>query len=68
MDKGLEAARPGRPADYAFQLPRPLGAEEKKYLLSVERGDLPNVRRILLAAAAGSTVRPRGRILPGCLV
>lgn len=26
-------------------LPKPLTLEEKKYLLAVERGDLPNVRR-----------------------
>ncbi|XP_012255513.2 transient-receptor-potential-like protein isoform X2 [Athalia rosae] len=36
--------------EYIANLPRSLLLEEKKYLLAVERGDLPNVRRILQAA------------------
>lgn len=36
--------------EYVVNLPRSLTLEEKKYLLAVERGDLPNVRRILQAA------------------
>ncbi|XP_015513289.2 transient-receptor-potential-like protein [Neodiprion lecontei] len=36
--------------DYNVKFPRPLQLEEKKYLLAVERGDLPNVRRMLQAA------------------
>lgn len=33
--------------DYVLNLPRPLNIEEKKYLLAVERGDLPNVKKLL---------------------
>ncbi|XP_070163013.1 transient-receptor-potential-like protein isoform X1 [Polyergus mexicanus] len=36
--------------DYVLHLPRPLNLEEKKYLLAVERGDLPNVKRLLQLA------------------
>ncbi|XP_018343411.1 PREDICTED: transient-receptor-potential-like protein [Trachymyrmex septentrionalis] len=36
--------------DYVLNLPRPLTLEEKKYLLTVERGDLPNVKRLLQLA------------------
>ncbi|KAL6265608.1 hypothetical protein P5V15_002402 [Pogonomyrmex californicus] len=36
--------------DYVLHLPRPLSIEEKKYLLAVERGDLPNVKRLLQLA------------------
>ena len=50
-EKELEAATKNQKArSYAFHLPRSLSIDEKKYLLSVERGDLPNVRRILQAA------------------
>ncbi|XP_008203556.1 transient-receptor-potential-like protein isoform X1 [Nasonia vitripennis] len=51
-EKEMEAAPEKKRglSHYAFHLPRPLNIEEKKYLLSVERGDLPNVRRILQAA------------------
>jgi transient-receptor-potential-like protein len=37
--------------DYILHLPRPLNLEEKKYLLAVERGDLPNVKRLLQLAS-----------------
>lgn len=55
-DKELEAAESEkrRPADYSFQLPRALTTREKKYLLSVERGDLTGVKRMLLAAGKQS--------------
>lgn len=33
--------------DIMLNLPKPLNLEEKKYLLSVERGDLANVRRLV---------------------
>ncbi|XP_029154915.1 transient-receptor-potential-like protein [Nylanderia fulva] len=36
--------------DYVIHLPRPLTLEEKKYLLAVERGDLPNVKKLLQLA------------------
>ncbi|EGI57349.1 PREDICTED: transient-receptor-potential-like protein [Acromyrmex echinatior] len=36
--------------DYVLHLPRPLTLEEKKYLLTVERGDLSNVKRLLQLA------------------
>ncbi|KAG5326359.1 TRPL protein, partial [Acromyrmex heyeri] len=36
--------------DYVLHLPRPLTFEEKKYLLTVERGDLSNVKRLLQLA------------------
>lgn len=39
-----------RTGDYVLHLPRPLNLEEKRYLLAVERGDLPNVRRLLQLA------------------
>lgn len=39
--------------DYMLHLPRPLNLEEKKYLLAVERGDLPNVKRLLQLANKG---------------
>lgn len=39
--------------DYVLHLPRPLNLEEKKYLLAVERGDLPNVKRLLQLANKG---------------
>jgi len=32
------------------KLPKPLTSDEKRYLLAVERGDSPNVRRILQKA------------------
>ncbi|XP_014207630.1 transient-receptor-potential-like protein [Copidosoma floridanum] len=51
--KELESA-PEKKAKYAFHLPKPLSLAEKSYLLSVERGDLSNVRRILLAANKGT--------------
>ncbi|XP_011145806.1 transient-receptor-potential-like protein [Harpegnathos saltator] len=38
---------------YILNLPRPLNLEEKKYLLAVERGDLPNVKRLLQLASKG---------------
>ncbi|CAB0038807.1 unnamed protein product [Trichogramma brassicae] len=41
---------------YNFHLPKALNHEEKKYLLSVERGDLANVRRILQASQKSSTI------------
>ncbi|KAL7303189.1 hypothetical protein TKK_0004392 [Trichogramma kaykai] len=41
---------------YNFHLPKALNREEKKYLLSVERGDLSNVRRILQASHKSSTI------------
>lgn len=34
--------------DLNLNLPTPLTLEEKKYLLSVERGDLANVRRFVV--------------------
>lgn len=37
-------------SDYVLHLPRPLNLEEKKYLLAVKRGDLPNVKRLLQIA------------------
>jgi len=37
--------------DYVLHLPRPLNLEEKKYLLAVERGDLPNVKKLLQLAS-----------------
>lgn len=40
-------------SDYVLHLPRPLNLEEKKYLLAVERGDLPNVKRLLQLANKG---------------
>ena len=51
-EKELESAKAagGGVGSYGFHLPRPLNIEEKKYLLSVERGDMSNVRRILQAA------------------
>ncbi|XP_058788696.1 transient-receptor-potential-like protein isoform X2 [Phymastichus coffea] len=58
-DKELEAADAARHrhADYSFRLPRALSIEEKRYLLSVERGDLTNVRRMLLAAGKQSAAQ-----------
>ncbi|XP_032677800.1 transient-receptor-potential-like protein [Odontomachus brunneus] len=51
-EKDMEAA--GQETDnYVLHLPRPLNLEEKKYLLAVERGDLPNVKRLLQLANKG---------------
>jgi len=46
-DKDMEAMGTN---DYVLHLPRPLTLEEKKYLLTVERGDLSNVKRLLQLA------------------
>ncbi|KYM93906.1 PREDICTED: transient-receptor-potential-like protein [Cyphomyrmex costatus] len=51
-DKDMEATVQGT-NDYVLHLPRPLTLEEKKYLLAVERGDLPNVKRLLQLANKG---------------
>lgn len=51
-DKNIEANAQDR-SDYVLHLPRPLTLEEKKYLLAVERGDLPNVKRLLQLANKG---------------
>lgn len=51
--KELESARSGKQREfhsYGFHLPRQLNLDEKKYLLSVERGNLSYVRRMLLTA------------------
>ncbi|XP_018307618.1 transient-receptor-potential-like protein [Mycetomoellerius zeteki] len=53
-DKDMEATAQGT-NDYVLHLPRPLTLEEKKYLLAVERGDLPNVKRLLQLANKGKT-------------
>ncbi|XP_049937649.1 transient-receptor-potential-like protein [Schistocerca serialis cubense] len=49
---GLEIEAPGvsREPIVMPNLPRPLTLDEKKYLLAVERGDVPNVRRMLQLA------------------
>ncbi|XP_077268928.1 LOW QUALITY PROTEIN: transient receptor potential-like [Temnothorax americanus] len=52
-DKDTEATAQGDTSDYVLHLPRPLNLEEKKYLLAVERGDLPNVKRLLQLANKG---------------
>ncbi|XP_012227231.2 transient-receptor-potential-like protein isoform X1 [Linepithema humile] len=49
-EKDTEAAAEGTD-DYVLHLPRPLNLEEKRYLLAVERGDLPNVKRLLQLAS-----------------
>ncbi|XP_011872561.1 PREDICTED: transient-receptor-potential-like protein [Vollenhovia emeryi] len=51
-DKDAEAAAQDT-SDYVLHLPRPLNLEEKKYLLAVERGDMPNVKRLLQLASKG---------------
>ncbi|XP_066591141.1 transient-receptor-potential-like protein isoform X2 [Prorops nasuta] len=51
-EKEVEASQ-NEEDNYVLHLPRSLNIEEKKYLLAVERGDLPNVKRILQAAARG---------------
>lgn len=51
-DKDMEATAHDT-SDYVLHLPRPLNLEEKKYLLAVERGDLPNVKRLLQLANKG---------------
>jgi len=51
-DKDMEATAQDT-SDYVLHLPRPLTLEEKKYLLAVERGDLPNVKRLLQLANKG---------------
>lgn len=51
-DKDMEATVQDT-SDYVLHLPRPLNLEEKKYLLAVERGDLPNVKRLLQLANKG---------------
>jgi len=52
FEKDMEATTEGTD-DYVLHLPRPLNLEEKKYLLAVERGDLPNVKRLLQLANKG---------------
>ncbi|XP_071554323.1 transient-receptor-potential-like protein isoform X1 [Temnothorax nylanderi] len=52
-DKDTEATAQEDTSDYVLHLPRPLNLEEKKYLLAVERGDLPNVKRLLQLANKG---------------
>lgn len=56
-DKDVEAleAAAQDSDDYVLHLPRPLTLEEKKYLLAVERGDLPNVKRLVQLANKGKT-------------
>lgn len=44
--------------DYVLHLPRSLNLEEKKYLLAVERGDLPNVKRLLQLASKNRVKHP----------
>lgn len=51
FEKNMEATQDT--GDYVLHLPRPLNLEEKKYLLAVERGDLPNVKRLLQLANKG---------------
>lgn len=51
-EKDMEAAHQDA-GNYVLHLPRPLNLEEKKYLLAVERGDLPNVKRLLQLANKG---------------
>lgn len=52
FEKDMEATTESTD-DYVLHLPRPLNLEEKKYLLAVERGDLPNVKRLLQLANKG---------------
>ncbi|XP_014616389.1 PREDICTED: transient-receptor-potential-like protein [Polistes canadensis] len=51
-EKDMEAQPDKRENSFLHQ-PKSLNLEEKKYLLAVERGDLPNVKRILQAANKG---------------
>ncbi|KAL0125769.1 hypothetical protein PUN28_004670 [Cardiocondyla obscurior] len=53
IDKDTEDGAAQDANDYVLHLPRPLNLEEKKYLLAVERGDLPNVKRLLQLANKG---------------
>jgi len=48
LQVGLEIEGPEVTPDCAIMpnLPKPLTLEEKKYLLSVERGDIANVSRL----------------------
>lgn len=51
-EKDIEAP-PEKVEDIFLHHPKPLNLEEKKYLLTVERGDLSNVKRILQVASKG---------------
>ncbi|XP_047348206.1 transient-receptor-potential-like protein isoform X2 [Vespa velutina] len=51
-EKDMEAP-PEKMEDIFFHHTKPLNLEEKKYLLTVERGDLSNVKRILQVASKG---------------
>ncbi|XP_014469210.1 PREDICTED: transient-receptor-potential-like protein [Dinoponera quadriceps] len=52
QNEDMEAATQDT-GNYVLRLPRSLNLEEKKYLLAVERGDLPNVKRLLQVANKG---------------
>ncbi|XP_035725310.1 transient-receptor-potential-like protein [Vespa mandarinia] len=51
-EKDMEAP-PEKMEDIVLHHTKPLNLEEKKYLLTVERGDLSNVKRILQVASKG---------------
>lgn len=63
MDSGVPPPSPlpgiGNPNNIIISnLPKPLTNDEKRYLLAVERGDLANVRRYVIATVYEQVIVP----------